>query len=307
MIAILMSCISGAVIGINNFIFSKASRSSEGVLGYLFVCYSLAAILMFMINSIIFGFVGIPAISEIIVGIILGSLLYLCISFFGKALKVGNLASTSAIFASASITSPIVSYAIFGEQYIAIRWFNLVALAFSTLGIFYPVIFQKDSPESKSARYWIWMKYIIFAFSMHVTYMVLVFWRVNSSLYYGKSMLFFVDIPEASVSIDVIGYMTAGALFLINNLSEKFRLNKEHVYLGIPSALLFAISHLLIIFAMACSSPEHTVLIWPLFSIFIMLTTAAISKLIMDERVNMAQILILCFAVGFQIPFIVTV
>lgn len=299
--ALFLMSSAGALIGMNNCIFKKASESKRGVSGYLSLYYGIAGVFMIVISSMKQGILYIPSLNEILVGIVTGLLLNVVVFSFATALKVGSMPVTAAIFASASEVSSLINWSIFGSKFIELSWLYVVSSGLIIFAIFYPVVFyEKDAPFKK-----VWMYRVSLAFILHVAYMVFMTWRTHTAMNFGRHVLFRVMLPQMSIWIDGIAHAVASVLFFIQMRTEGNKISKIHIKLGIPSSIILAFAHLFLVFGLSMASPRSTPLLWPSFSASVIIFATVSGHLLLKEKFSRAQILLLLIGNSISIPFLI--
>lgn len=296
---VLISC-SGALIAFNNLIFKKMSCHKRGSYGYLFVFFILAGILLLSKSYLALNKI-VPTYNEQIIAIVLGACMYASMVCISGALKHGPMAISIMIYSSSSILAPIIVSYLIGNSFVNISIYNFISLGLMGLGIAYPglkeILFYDEVEDIKNTK---WAKYISLAVVFHVIYMCVMLMRPFMIYKNSHIKLLSLAIPKFTILIDAFAHIYAGLGFLItsvlkNGILDSLRI--KDIKFGLPSSIFLSFSQLLTVSAFHLAIPALAALIWPLFSISIIVLSSVIGIIFYRESVDIVQLTLICLSI----------
>lgn len=276
--------LAGFFCAVSNLCLRRSIDAGGTSRGYLMLQLSLSFLVMVLLNPVRTGNYAWNT-PMAIVGLAGGVVLAGVMTFLGKALERGPPGLTIAILNCSSVMPILFSVLLFGSGFgFSYSLWNGVGSLFVILGIIWA---GRDTGEFKTQRNWLFFSSA--AFFAHVVYLVFLNWRA-----------LFINYPEAeglglSLSSSAAStewfmpmiFLAAAFVQTVYFLSTERRMLKiGEVQYGFFGALSNGFGAFLMIKGISIATPLEQAMIFPLFSVTMILGCNFWGKWLYKEQVN---------------------
>ncbi len=276
--------VAGLFIALSNYLMRKSIDAGGTTKGFLMVQLFLVFIVAILLNPVrmhdyqwsncmaIFGIAG-------------GVVLALMMAALGRALETGPPGLTFAALNSSTVMPSIVMVLSFGAAFgYHYTFWNGLGSLLVVLGLFWA-----GWQTSKTVQKGVWLSFVSAAFFLHVLFLVFLSWRALFINYPGENGLFLsFDMDDAKN--EWFMPMTFLAAFIVQALiylfHEKRWLKKGEVLYGILGGIANGVGTFFMIRATEVATPFEHAMIYPLFSVTIILLCNLWGQWLYRERVN---------------------
>ena len=281
---LLLAFIASVFISASNYFMRRSIDAGGTVKIFLIIQMCVGFLVAVLIGPVAGHFFSFnPSIAFL--GIGTGFLLAVMLYFLGKALETGPAGFTFSIVSAATIVPGIVMASVFGVSlgFDYTVWHGLGSLLV-LLGIFWG---GKGLAGIQNRFKWILFLTIIF--SLHVSILVIYQWRavlmnlVNPEAYFS----FFTAEQIKSLWFNPMLYFGTALGLVILYFKEGFRLpKKEEWNFGVIGGILHSSSTYFLIKGTEVATGMENVIIFPLFSVGIIVLSNLWSQKIYQEKIN---------------------
>lgn len=283
MTAILFMVIAASLSALANFFVRRNLELQGTAEGYLFASFGCSLIIGIATHSQIFQ---IPlSLGMFLAGSVAGLLIVLLMRFTTQALLIGPSGLTFAFQISGSIFPGIVLFLIFGSAFgYTLNLLMIVGLCLVILGLFLASDAFSHS-FSKTSKKWFILAIAIFL--IHLAFVTLVQWRcLTFSNVPAHPLILFRCMPEQDVWFMTSMFGTAlvvqcGILMFMNQ-----RPKKSDLKYGSLGGFANGVGTYLFLMATGIASPMEKGILFPLFSIVIILVCNLWSQVLYAENIN---------------------
>jgi len=281
---IICAAIASFFCALGNLCMRRSIDHGGTTKGYLVIQFLSAIFLMILLNPVRtsqYTFNTPISLLALFAGITLALMLF----SVGKALEKGPPGLTFAFISSSSVVPAIVMAtlfgAAFGHQYTLYHGLGSILVL---LGLFWA---SRDVSETKAMRSWVIA--ICLAFLLHVAFLVIMQWRVLLITAPNLSAFYQLMSPTEANSQWFMPMIYVGAFLcqlLVFLFSEKRVTNSYETGYGIIGGLCNGGSTFFLIQATEFASPIENAMIFPVFSVLIIVVCNIWGKRLYDEKVN---------------------
>lgn len=276
---IMLILVSSCFASLSNFCMRRSIDSGGTAKAFLVVQLSCAALVSFFLGPVRIGeyilnsqvvFVGIAA------GLILGTMLLT----LGRALEKGPPGLTFAMLNASTVMPAIVMALCFGAVFgcIYTTW-HAIGSMIVLVGLFWAGKGLQGLTDLRS-----WLLFSGLTFSLHILFLVLMQWRALVIFHPTKS---FFGSGLGSPWFMFFIYFTASLLQIAIYLTSERRIpEREECFYGLFGGIGNSMSTFFLIWATEAASPLENAVIFPVFSIAIILICNAWGQKFYQERVN---------------------
>lgn len=281
---IICAAIASFFCALGNLCMRRSIDHGGTTKAYLVIQFLSAIFLMILLNPVRTGqyTFNIPiSLLALLAGITLALMLF----SLGKALEKGPPGLTFAFISSSSVVPAIIMATLFGttfgHQYTLYHGLGSLLVLF---GLFWA---GREVSKSKALRTWVIA--ICLAFLLHVVFLVIMQWRVllitapNISVFYKLMSATEANSQWFMPMIYMGAFLSQLLVFL---LSEKRAPNSYETGYGVIGGLCNGGSTFFLIQATELASPLENAMIFPVFSVLIIVVCNIWGKRLYDEKVN---------------------
>ncbi len=272
--------IASLFIAASNLCFRRSIDGGGTTKAYLMIQLFLTFLIAILLNPVrtgnfawensmvIFGLSG---------GVILGAMM----AILGKALESGPPGLTFAILNSSTVMPMIVMVMLFGSA------FGYSYNTWIGVGSFLVVagLFWAGWDTLKSSKMFKWSLFALGAFALHVIFLIYMQWRVLFIHFPGEEGLF-LSFAKEEMANQWFMPMIFLAAFLFQIPSVKRLPNRHEVTYGILGGIANGVGTFFMIWATEVSTKLEHAMIFPLFSVTIILLCNIWGKLLYQEKVH---------------------
>lgn len=271
-------------VAVSNFFMRRSIDAGGSTKAYLMVQFFLICLVAILLNPVrtgnyawsssmaAFGFAG-------------GLILALMMAFLGRSLQMGPAGLTFAVLNSSTVMPMVLMVALFGPAfgYIYTLWNGLGSLCV-VAGLFWAGWETMRSGDKKS-----WAIFALGAFALHVLFLVFMQWRALC-IHFPTSDSLLLSFGQKDPQNQWFMPMIFLAAALIQTCfyiftEKRWPLRNEWVY-GILGGLTNGIGTYFLIWATEVATPFQHAMLFPLFSVGIILLCSLWGQMLYRENVN---------------------
>lgn len=284
MMGIQLMLIAGLFIALSNYLMRKSIDAGGTTKGFLMVQLFIVFVVAILLNPVrMHDYQWSPCMS--LFGVAGGVVIALMMASLGRALETGPAGLTFAALNSSTVMPSIVMVLVFGTAfgYHYTLWNGLGSLLVVT-GLFWA-----GWQTSKTERKGTWLSFVSAAFFLHVLFLVFLSWRALFINYPGENGLFLsFDMDDAKNQWFMP--MAFCAAFIIQAIiyitHEKRWLKKGEIVYGILGGCANGVGTFFMIRATEVATPFEHAMIYPLFSVSIIILCNLWGQWLYREKVN---------------------
>lgn len=284
MMGIQLMLIAGVFIALSNYLMRKSIDAGGTTKGFLMVQLLIVFVVAILLNPVrmqqyqwsncmsLFGIAG-------------GIVLALMMASLGRALETGPPGLTFAALNSSTVMPSIVMVLVFGAA------FGYHYTLWNAIGSFLVVfgLFWAGWKTSKTQQKGAWLSFVSAAFFLHVLFLVFLSWRALFIHYPGDNGLFLsFDMDDAKspwfMPMVFLAAFIIQALIYITH--EKRWLKKGELLYGILGGCANGVGTFFMIRATEVATPFEHAMIYPLFSVSIIVLCNLWGQWLYRERVH---------------------
>lgn len=218
-------------------------------------------------------------------GIAGGLILAVMMICLGKALETGPPGLTFAALNSSTVMPMILMVMLFGAP------FGYVYTLFNGLGSFLVVmgLFWAGWGARSSEKKRRWVAFIIGAFVLHTLFLILMQWRalfINFPQENGLFLSFDVNDAKSQWFMPAVFFAAALIQVIVYLATQKRLPNRLEVIYGVLGGLFNGTGTFFMIWSTEVSTPLEHAMIFPIFSVAIIITCNIWGQLLYKEKVN---------------------
>jgi drug/metabolite transporter (DMT)-like permease len=284
MMGIQLMLLAGLFVSISNYFMRKSVDSGGTTKGFIMVQLFVVFLVAILLNPVRMGdyqWSGCMSLFAIAGGVVLA----LMMASLGRAVETGPAGLTFASFSAATVMPSVVMVLIFGSffGYDYTRW-NGIGSILVVLGLFWAGWQTKKSQKKNS-----WITFVSAAFFLHVLFLVFLSWKALFINYPGENGLFLsFDMDDAKNQwfmpmIFLAASIIQALIFIVN---EKRWLKKGEVLYGILGGIANGVGTFFMIRATEVSTKFEHAMIYPIFSVTIIVLCNIWGQWLYKEKVN---------------------
>ena len=284
MMGIQLMLLAGVFVALSNYLMRKSIDAGGTTKGFLMVQLFIVFIVAILLNPVRMGDYQWSGCMSLF-GIAGGVVLALMMASLGRALETGPPGLTFAALNSSTVMPSIVMVLIFGAAvgYHYTLWNGLGSLLV-VLGLFWAG-WQTTKSAQKSA----WLPFVSAAFFLHVLFLVFLSWKALFINYPGENGLFLsFDMDDAKNQwfmpmIFLAAFAIQAVIYIVN---EKRWLKKGEVLYGVLGGIANGVGTFFMIRATEVSTSFEHAMIYPIFSVSIIILCNLWGQWLYREKVN---------------------
>lgn len=277
--------IAACMAGTSNFFLRKSIDAGGTTKAYLTIQLGLSFLLAVFLNPVRTGeyawstptaYIGIAG------GLILGVMMYL----LGKALENGPPGLTFAVLNSSSVMPAVVMAVLFGSMFgHEYHPWNAIGSILVVVGLFW----AGWRAETVNNRLRFWLLLALGAFFAHILFLIFMQWRamlLKPDLPDNLLLSFRVDESASQWFMPMI-YLAAALFQLIIFICFERRIpNRKEVLYGVAGGIAIGLSTFFLIKATEIASAWENAMLFPIYSVTIIVLCNLWGQLLYKERVN---------------------
>jgi drug/metabolite transporter (DMT)-like permease len=276
--------LAGVFIALSNYMMRKSIDAGGTTKGFLMVQLFIVFVVAILLNPVRMGDYQWSGCMSLF-GLAGGLVLALMMASLGRALESGPPGLTFAALNSSTVMPSIVMVLIFGAAfgYHYTLWNGLGSLLV-VIGLFWAG-WQTHASKQKS----VWFSFVSAAFFLHVIFLVFLSWKALFMNYPGENGLFLsFDMDDAKNQwfMPMIFFAAFAIQALIYFKSEKRWLKKGEVLYGVLGGVANGVGTFFMIRATEVSTPFEHAMIYPIFSVSIIVLCNLWGQWLYKEKVN---------------------
>lgn len=277
----------------NNLCFRRSLDKGGSAKGFLMVQLLLTFLVAILINPVragnyawdfplaLFGFCG---------GIILAGFM----AMMGKALESGPSALTFAVINASSVMPILLMVTLFGAS------FDFIYTLWNGLGSLLVVagLFWAAKEAVKGKKSFAWAFYALMAFALHTLFLAFMQWKAIFINHPGQKALFLsLDQKEATSPWFMPMIFLAAALVqaYVFFATEKRKLLRAEIFYGVLAGIANGIGTYFMIRSTEMATPLQQAMIFPIFSVSVILLCNLWGQKLYKEQINWAANLLCIF------------
>lgn len=296
--AVILVILAASLSALANFLIHKTLQLKKTTEGYLLASFGCSSVLGFFYYT---KLTYIPlSLGMLIAGSLAGFLVFLLMQMTTKALKMGPSSLTFAFQISGSLFPGVILFFLFGTPFgYELTYDMILGLLLVLIGLFWSA-----APASIAHQVTIkWILLVCSLFLIHLAYTTLIQWRCLS---YSKvphhALIPFRCEKSQDVWFFIAMFFSAFILQGMRILQIRHTPQKIELALGSLAGFINTISTVLLFGATGVATPEQKGILFPLFSIGMILLCNLWSQLLYKENIHWRSNL-LCVS-GISIAFL---
>lgn len=279
----------------SNFCMRRSIDSGGSSKAFLMIQLSLVFLVAILLNPVrtadfawsncmaYFGFAG-------------GLILALMMIFLGKALESGPPGLTFAALNASTVMPMILMVMLFGSPFGYIyTLFNGLGSLLVVTGLFWAAWGARRT--EKKIR---WTSFVIGAFLLHVLFLILMQWRALFINFPGENGLFLsFDVTDAKSQwfMPMVFFAAALVQVIVYVSTQKRWPNRSEVVYGVLGGVANGVGTFFMIRSTEVSTPVEHAMIFPIFSVAVILLCNLWGQLLYKEKVNWSANLCCVFGI----------
>ncbi|MGH2612548.1 MAG: hypothetical protein ACRDFB_05810 [Rhabdochlamydiaceae bacterium] len=284
MMGIQLMLLAGVFVALSNYLMRKSIDAGGTTKGFLMVQLFIVFIVAILLNPVRmedYQWSGCMSLFGIAGGVVLA----LMMASLGRALETGPPGLTFAALNSSTVMPSVVMVLVFGAA------FGYHYTFWNGLGSFLVVfgLFWAGWQTSKSKQKTAWFSFVSAAFFLHVLFLVFLSWKALFMNYPGENGLFLsFDMDDARNQwfmpmIFFAAFLIQAFIYIVN---EKRRLKTGEVVYGILGGVANGVGTFFMIRATEVATPVEHAMIYPIFSVSIIVLCNLWGQWLYREKVN---------------------
>ncbi len=276
--------IASLFVAASNFCMRRSIDSGGSSKAFLMIQLSIVFLVAVLLNPVRTGDYQVSN-CMLFFGLAGGIILAIMMICLGKSLETGPPGLTFAALNSSTVMPMVLMVFLFGAPFgYAYTLFNGLGSIMVILGLFWAGWAARSS--EKKMR---WAAFVVGAFVMHTLFLIIMQWRALFINFPGENGLFLnFDVADARSQWFMPAVFFAAALIqIIVYISTQKRLpNRYETTYGILGGITNGIGTFFMIWSTEVSSPLEHAMIFPIFSIAVILSCNLWGKWLYKEKVN---------------------
>lgn len=276
--------IASLFVAASNFCMRRSIDSGGSSKAFLMIQLSLVFLVAILLNPVRTGDYSVSP-CMLYFGLAGGIILAVMMICLGKSLETGPPGLTFAALNSSTVMPMLFMVLLFGSPFgYAYTVFNALGSTLVVLGLFWAGWGARGL--EKKMR---WATFVVGAFVMHTLFLILMQWRALFINFPGENGLFLnFDVQDAKSQWFMPAVFFAAALIQIGMYlaTQKRRPNRYETLYGILGGLTNGIGTFFMIWSTEVSTPLEHAMIFPIFSVAIILACNLWGRFLYKERVN---------------------
>jgi len=275
---------AGAFVAASNYCMRRSMDAGGGTNAYLVVQFFFMCLVAILLNPVRTGEYGWnPSMGAL--GIVGGFVLTLLMIAIGKSLEKGPAGLSFAILSSSTVMPMIVMVLLFGSKFGYDYTFSkgLGSLCV-VLGLFWA---GWETFRAKEA--WKWASFALGAFFLHILFLVFMQWRALL-LNHPRSQELFLSFPlqegESQWFMPMIFFTAALLQTGYYRMTRRLPLQRSEVLFGLLGGITNGTGTFFLIRATELSTPIEHALIFPAFSVVLLILCNLWGQILYKERIN---------------------
>lgn len=284
MMGIQIMLLAGLFVALSNYLMRKSIDAGGTTKGFLMVQLFVVFLVAILLNPVRMGEYQWSGCMSLF-GIAGGVVLALMMAALGRALETGPPGLTFAALNSSTVMPSIVMVLIFGATFgYRYTFWNGLGSLLVVIGLFWAG-WQTSSSKQKNS----WLSFVTGAFFLHVLFLVFLSWKALFMNYPGENGLFLsFDMDDAKNQwfmpmIFLAAFLIQAILYIIN---ERRKLKKGELFYGILGGIANGIGTFFMIRATEVATPFEHAMIYPIFSVSIIVLCNLWGQRLYREKVN---------------------
>jgi len=281
---ILLMILASLFVAASNFFMRKSIDRGGSSKAFLMIQLSLVFLVAILLNPVRTGDFAWSS-CMIVFGLAGGVILALMMICLGKSLEVGPPGLSFAALNSSTVMPMILMVFLFGASFgYVYTFFHGLGSLLVILGLFWAGWGAKHTEKKMQ-----WISFITGAFVLHVLFLILMQWRALFIHFPGENGLFLnFDLADAKSQWFMPAVFFSAALIqIIFYIVTQRRLPyRSEVGYGILGGLTNGIGTFFMIWSTEVSTPVEHAMIFPIFSVGIILLCNLWGQLLYKEKVN---------------------
>ena len=281
---ILFAFLAGLLASSSNYCMRRSIDSGGSSSAYLVIQLTFSFLVMILLNPVRmheFGWDNTVLTLGLIGGLLLGAFMW----GLGKSLEKGPAGLTLAIVNASSIVPALVLTLLFGFKYgHSYTLYNALGSVLVVIGIFWAGWTREKNSQSKS-----WPLYSIFVFVIHASYLVYLAWwamLLTSDLPLGKLLPFHIQTSHIQWFMPAVFFMAALFQWGAFLKGEKQIPKKSEIIYGFLGGITNGTCAFFLIKAPQVATSWQNAMLFPIFSVAIIISCNIWSQAIYKEKVN---------------------
>ena len=281
---LLFAFFAALLAAVSNLLMRRSIDKGGSSRGYLVVQLSFSFLVMILLNPVrTMDFA--PNLPSILLGLLGGVLLGAVMWSLGKSLETGPPGLSLAIINASSIMPAIMLVMLFGAQYgHGYSLMNGLGSLFVVIGILWAG-WTRDANESKKA----WVIFVTAVFVFHTFYLIYLQWWamvLSPDLPLSKLLPFHMEPLHIAWFMPAIFFSAAIFQWVVYLRQEKSRPKRAEVSFGLLGGVTNGLCAFFLIMAPQVAKPWENAMLFPIFSVGIILICNIWAKMLYGEKVN---------------------
>jgi hypothetical protein len=276
--------IASLFVAASNYCMRKSIDSGGSSKAFLMIQLSIVFLVAILLNPVRTGDYAMSGCMTLF-GIAGGGILAIMMICLGKSLESGPPGLTFAALNSSTVMPMVLMVFLFGAPFgYVYTLFNGLGSILVILGLFWAG-WGARSTEKKMR----WTAFVIGAFVMHTLFLILMQWRALFINFPGENGLFLnFDVADAKSQWFMPAVFFAAALvqIIVYVATQKRLPNRSETLYGVLGGLTNGVGTFFMIWSTEVSSPVEHAMIFPIFSIGVILSCNLWGQWLYKEKVN---------------------
>lgn len=284
MMGIQLMLLAGVFIALSNYMMRKSIDAGGTTKGFLMVQLFIVFLVAIFLNPVRMGDYQWSGCMSLF-GLAGGVVLALMMASLGRALESGPPGLTFAALNSSTVMPSVVMVLIFGAAFgYHYTFWNGLGSLLVVVGLFWAG-WQTNNSKQKT----VWFSFVTAAFFLHVIFLVFLSWKALFINYPGENGLFLsFDMDDAKNQwfmpmIFFAAFVIQALIYIVN---EKRWLKKGEVLYGVLGGVANGVGTFFMIRATEVSTSFEHAMIYPIFSVSIIILCNLWGQWLYKERVN---------------------
>ena len=284
MIGIQLMLLAGVFVSLSNYFMRKSIDAGGTTKGFLMVQLFVVFLVAILLNPVRMGNYEWSGCMSLF-GIAGGVVLALMMASLGRALETGPAGLTFASFSSATVMPSVVMVLVFGATFgYHYTFWNGMGSILVVLGLFWAG-WQTNNSQQKNT----WISFVSAAFLLHIFFLVFLSWKALFVNYPGENGLFLsFDMDDAKNQWFMPMIFLTASIFqgVIFGTHEKRWLKKGEALYGVLGGIANGVGTFFMIRATEVSTSLEHAMIYPIFSVCIIVLCNIWGQWLYREKVN---------------------
>ncbi len=276
--------IASLFVAASNFCMRKSIDSGGSSKAFLMIQLAIVFVVAILLNPVRTADYAFSS-CMVAFGLAGGVILAVMMVCLGKSLETGPPGLTFAALNSSTVMPMVLMVLLFGAPFgYAYTLLNATGSVLVVLGLFWAGWAARSSEKKRR-----WIAFVVGAFVMHTLFLILMQWRALFINFPGENGLFLnFDTQDAKSQWFMPAVFFAAALIqLVIYVATQKRLpNRSETLYGILGGLANGVGTFFMIFSTEVSTPVEHAMIFPIFSVAVILSCNLWGQWLYKEKVN---------------------